>query len=102
MISNEQLLLDHKKHPFLWMGVFSLGVSIVLAKLNIYLGTQVNYLDYLSLFNALTIVMLTCVSIVHCLKRCGLVEGTLQEHTASVDGPGILYFFDHVAPDQLK
>lgn len=72
MISNEQLLLDHKKHPFLWMGVFSLGVSIVLAKLNIYLGTQVNYLNYLSLFNVMILTMLACVGISIILSIAGL------------------------------
>jgi nitrate reductase gamma subunit len=40
--------------------------------LNIYLGTQVNYLDYLSLFNALTIIILACVGVAIILGMVGL------------------------------
>ena len=72
MTNAESFLLDNKKHPFLWIGVLSLGVAIALARLNIYLGTQVNYLDTLSLFNVLTIVMLACAGIAIVLGIAGL------------------------------
>jgi len=72
MTNSEQVLLDDKKHPFLWSGVFSLGASIALTRLNIYLGTRVNYLNFLSLFNAMTIAILACVGIAIVLSLTGL------------------------------
>ena len=72
MTTTEKSLLGHKKYPFFWMSVFSLVASIALARLNVYLGTQVNYLDYLSLFNALTIAMLLCGGIAIVMSVAGL------------------------------
>jgi hypothetical protein len=72
MTSAEKLLPKSKKHPFLWLGVLSLGVSIALTRLNIYWGTQVNYLEHLSLFNALTLLILACVGISIALSISGL------------------------------
>ena len=72
MTNAEKLLPDNKKHPLLWTSVLSLGIAIALTRLNIYLGTQVNYPDYLSLFNALTIAMLACVGIDIVLSIAGL------------------------------
>ena len=63
---------NNKELPFLWIGVLSLGVAIALARLNIYLGTKVNYLDHLLLFNVLTIVTLKCVGIAIILSIAGL------------------------------
>ncbi len=65
-------LPDNKKHPFLWLGLLSLAIAVALARLNIYLGTQMNYLHYLTLFNALTIGMLTCVGAAIILSFAGL------------------------------
>ena len=72
MTNAENLLSEHKKHPFLWMGILSLGIAIALTRLNIYLGTQVNYLDSLPLFNALTIAILVCAGIAVILGIAGL------------------------------
>ena len=72
MTSAEKLLPENKKHSFLWLGVLCLGASIVLTRLNIYWGTQVNYLEHLSLFNALTLLILTCVGISIVLSIAGL------------------------------
>ena len=72
MTKAENLSFAHKKHPFLWISILSLGVAIALARLNIYLGTQMNYLDYLSLFNAMTIAMLASVGIAIFLSIAGL------------------------------
>ena len=72
MTNAENLLIERKKHPFLWMGVLSLAIAIALTRLNIYLGTQVNYLDYLPLFNALTIAILACAGIAILLGVTGL------------------------------
>ena len=72
MINADQSLPKNKERSFLWISVLSLGVAIALARLNIYLGTQVNYLNYLLLFNALTISMLTCVGIAIILSIAGL------------------------------
>jgi hypothetical protein len=49
-----------------------LGSAISLTRLNIFLGTRVNYLNYLSLFNALTIALLACASIAIILSVAGL------------------------------
>jgi hypothetical protein len=70
MINKTQL--DRKKHPFFWIGVFSLISAYLLTQLNIYLGTSVNYLDYLSLFNALTIGLLACAGIAILMGFIGL------------------------------
>jgi hypothetical protein len=72
MTNTENLSFAHKKHPFLWISVLSLGVAFALARLNIYLGTQVNYLDYLSLFNAMTIAILISAGIAIFLSIAGL------------------------------
>ena len=72
MTNIEQFLHDNKKHLFLRMGVLSLVVAMALARLNIYLGTQVNYLDYLSFFNALALTMLACEGIAIGLSIAGL------------------------------
>ena len=72
MTDRGQLLLKNKKHPFLWIGLLSLVSAIVLTRLNIYLGTLVNYLDYLSLFNALTLAILMCAGIAIILSVAGL------------------------------
>jgi len=72
MTNAETLLIEHKKHPFLWMGILSLGIAIALTRLNIYLGTQVNYLDYLPLFNVLTTAILACAGIAIILGLVGL------------------------------
>jgi hypothetical protein len=72
MKNSEILFTEDKKHPFLWMVVLCLGVAIALTRLNIYLGTQVNYLDYLPFFNALTIAILACASIAIILGLAGL------------------------------
>jgi hypothetical protein len=68
----EKLVPEHKEHPFLWLGVLCLGASIALTRLNIYWGTQVNYLDYLSLFNALTLLILACVGFSIAMSMAGL------------------------------
>ena len=72
MTNVENLSLTNKKHPFLWISILSLGIAIALTRLNIYLGTQVNYLDYLSLFNSLTIAILACMGISIILGIAGL------------------------------
>ena len=72
MTNIEQALHENKKHPFLWIGALSLTVAYALARLNIYLGTQVNYLDYLSLFNALTLTILACVGLAIIISIAGL------------------------------
>lgn len=72
MTGTENSFLENKRHPFLWISVLSLGSAIVLARLNIYLGTQVNYLDYLSYFNALTIAVLACAGVAILLSVAGL------------------------------
>ena len=64
--------LDNKKHPFLWVAVLNLGIAVTLTRLNIYLGTQVYYLDYLPLFNTMTIVMLACAGVAIILSMAGL------------------------------
>ena len=68
----ENLSHANQKHPFLWIGALSLGIAYMLVRLNIYLGTQVNYLDYLSLFNAMTIAILAFVSVAIVLGIAGL------------------------------
>ena len=72
MTNTENSFFAHKKHLFLWISVLSLGVAFALARLNIYLGTQVNYLDYLALFNTLTIAMVLSVGIAIFLSIAGL------------------------------
>jgi hypothetical protein len=72
MTKAENLSFAHKKHPFLWISVLGLGAAFALARLNIYLGTQVNYLDYLALFNTLTIAMLVSVGVAVFLSIAGL------------------------------
>ena len=72
MTNAENLLLVKKKHPLLWTSILSLGLAIALTRLNIYLGAQVNYLDYLPLFNALTIAILACAAIAIILGVAGL------------------------------
>lgn len=72
MKKTENTLLEKNKHPLLWISVIGLGIAIALARLNIYLGTQVYYLDFLSLFNALTIVMLVFAGIAMLLSMAGL------------------------------
>lgn len=67
-----KILSITQKHPFLWVGILSLASAIALARLNIYLGTQMNYLHYLLLFNALTIGMLVCAGIAISLSLAGL------------------------------
>ena len=62
----------NQKHPFLWIGFLSLASAIVLTRLNIYLGTQVNYQDHLLFFNVLTIGVLVCASIAIILSIAGL------------------------------
>ncbi|MFL7870000.1 MAG: hypothetical protein AB8I58_14315 [Anaerolineales bacterium] len=68
----KKTLPRHNKHPFLWIGLFCLISAIALTRLNIYLGTQVNYLHYLSLFNALVIGMLACAVTAIILSLAGL------------------------------
>lgn len=65
-------LLSEKKHPFLWLGLLSLANSILLAQLNISLGRQVNYLDFLPLFNVLTYGIFLCAGIAILLSVAGL------------------------------
>jgi len=72
MTTTEYHLRGAQKHPFLWISVFSLGIAVVLARFNGFLGARVNYLDYLSLFNAMTIAMLACVGIAIVLSIAGL------------------------------
>jgi len=72
MTNAENLLIENKKHPLLWVAIVGLGVAIALTRLNIYLGTQVNYLDYLLLFNALTLAILGCVGITIIVILAGL------------------------------
>lgn len=43
-----------------------------MARLNIYLGTQVNYLDYLTLFNTVTLLMLASAVLSIALGVTGL------------------------------
>ena len=68
---NETQSID-QNHPFLWIGLLGLVGAIGLTRLNIYLGTQVNYLDHLLLFNALTIGILSCAAITIILSVAGL------------------------------
>ena len=68
----KKTLPRHNRHPFLWIGLLCLISAIALTRLNIYLGTQVNYLHYLSLFNALTIGVLTCAVVAIMLSLAGL------------------------------
>jgi hypothetical protein len=68
---NETQPID-QKHPFLWIGILGLASAIGLTRLNIYLGTQVNYLDHLLFFNALTIGILSCAAITIILSLAGL------------------------------
>lgn len=72
MINTDQSSLDNKMDPFLWIAVLSLGFAIALAKLNIYMGTQVYYLDYLSLFNVMTIAIFVSASTAIILSMVGL------------------------------
>ena len=78
MTKAEKMFFAHKKHPFLWISVLCLGAAIALARLNIYLGTQVNYLDYLSLFNTLTIAMLVSVGTAIFLSLVGLWQARFK------------------------
>jgi len=78
MTNAEDFSFAHKKHPFLWINVLSLGAAIALVKLNIHLGTQVNYLDYLSLFNAITVAMLVSVGIAIFLSIAGLWQARFK------------------------
>ena len=66
------MLSSNQKHPFLWIGLLSLASAIALARLNIYLGKQVDYLDYLSIFNMLTYGILLCAGIAILLGLAGL------------------------------
>ena len=68
----DKTLTVNKQHPFLWIGIFCLLTAISLARLNIYLGTRMNYLDALLFFNALTIGVLACASIAILLSLAGL------------------------------
>ena len=72
MTTTEYQLRGTQKHPFLWNSVFSLGAAIALARLNGFLGAQVNYLDYLSLFNTMTIAMFICVGATIIMSVVGL------------------------------
>jgi hypothetical protein len=67
-----KILTNDTKRPFLWIGGFSLVSAYLLTQLNIYLGTRVNYLHYLSLFNALTVGILACTGIAILLGFIGL------------------------------
>ena len=67
-----KILSITQKHPFLWIGLLSLVSAITLARLNIYLGKQVNYLDYLPLFNVLSYGVLLCAGIAILLSFVGL------------------------------
>ena len=62
----------YQKHPFLWMGMSGLGIAYALVRLNLYLGTQVNYLDYLSLFNVLTFAICVCAGTASITSIAGL------------------------------
>jgi len=72
MTYTKNLSLVNNKHPFSWISALSLGIAIILTRLNIYLGTQVNYLDHLSFFNALTLLILACVGIAILLSVAGV------------------------------
>ena len=74
----KKILLDNKEHPFLWIGLLSLASAIALTRLNIYLGKQVDYLDYLSLFNVLTYGILLCAGIAILLSLAGLWRARLK------------------------
>jgi len=78
MKNPEITLSETNKRPFLWISVISLGIAIALARLNIHLGTQVHYLDYLLLFNALTIAMVTSAGIAMLLSLAGLWRARLK------------------------
>lgn len=73
MNNSENLLRINQKHPFLWIGMSGLGFAYALVRLNIYLGTQVNYLDYQSLFNVLTFAICICAgaAIITSIEVCG-------------------------------
>ena len=72
MTNSKKMIFANQKHPFLWISVFSLIIAYILIQLNIYLGSQVNYLDYLSLFNGLTVAVLTFVVIAVAISLAGL------------------------------
>jgi len=71
-MNNSGDLSEHKGHLFLWGSVLCLGAAIALARLNIYFGAQVNYLDYQSLFNALIMAVLACAGLAIVLSVAGL------------------------------
>ena len=68
----DKTLTVNKQHPFLWIDIFCLLTAISLARLNIYLGTRMNYLDALLFFNALTIGVLVCAGVAILLSLAGL------------------------------
>ena len=74
----KNILLDNKEHSFLWIGLLSLASAIALTRPNIYLGKQVDYLDYLSLFNVLTYGILLCAGIAILLSLAGLWRARLK------------------------
>ncbi|MGD8404153.1 MAG: hypothetical protein PVJ21_10865 [Anaerolineales bacterium] len=78
MTNAENLSFAHKKYPYLWISALCLGTAFALARLNIYLGTQMNYLDYLALFNTLTIAMLVSVGIAIFLSIAGLWQARFK------------------------
>ena len=86
MTNAENLFFANKRHPFLWINILSLGIAIALTKLNTYLGTLVNYLDYLSLFNALTLAILMCMGIAIILSVVGLWKARFKSIPLALTG----------------
>lgn len=63
---------EKNQHPFFWLSMISLASALALTYLNIHLGKQVNYLNYLLLFNTLTISILLCAGLAIILGLAGL------------------------------
>ena len=86
MTDTGRLLLKNKRHPFLWISLLSLVSSVAFTRLNIYLGTLVNYLDYLSFFNALTLAILMCAGIAIILSVAGLWKARFKSIPLALTG----------------
>ena len=69
---------DKTKYWFLWGSLLSLVSAIGFVKLNSYLGTQVNYLDYLTFFNLLTLVTLWCAFLAILLSIAGVWKSNFK------------------------
>jgi hypothetical protein len=70
---------SEKNQPlFFWLSTVSLASALALTYLNIYLGRQTNYLNYLQVFNTITISILICAGLAITLGLVGLWKVRLK------------------------